>query len=129
MSKENVKTRSPIVEIVMAVVVAVIFSLVLILIAAFIIKIFNVPTKAIAIINQVIKGVSVLAACLLCLKTPLNGWLKGIAVGFFYIAVAFVIFSLLGGGFEWSLKILNDIAIGCVTGLLSGIIAANIRKG
>ena len=128
MSKENAKTHSPIFEVIISVTVAVIISLILILLAAFIIKIFNIPTSAIAILNQVIKGLSVLVACMFCLKQPVNGWLKGIIVGFFYIVIAFVIFSLLGGGFEWSLKILNDLAIGCVTGLLSGIIAANIRK-
>lgn len=128
MRKENAKVHSPIFEVAIAVVVAVILSLLLILLAALLIKLCNIPTSAIAIINQVIKGVSVLVACLLCLKQPVNGWLKGIIVGFFYIAIAFVMFSLLGGGFEWSLKILNDLAIGCVTGLLSGIIAANIRK-
>lgn len=128
MSEEKVKSRKPVFEIVKSVIVAVILSLVLILLAALLIKVCNIPTSAIPVINQVIKAVSVLVACLLCLKVPQNGWLKGIAVGLMYIVIAFVIFSLLDGAFDWSLKILNDVAIGSVTGAVSGIIAANIRK-
>ena len=128
MSEEKVKSRSAVLEIIKSVIVAVILSLILILLAALLIKVCNIKTSAIPIINQVIKGVSVLAACLLCLKTPTNGWLKGIVVGIVYIIIAFVLFSLLDGAFEFSLKLLNDAAIGTVTGCLSGIIAANIRK-
>lgn len=128
MSGEKIQSRSALFEVIKSVIVAVILSLALILLAALLIKVCNIPTSAIPIINQVIKGVSVLVACLFCLKTPANGWVKGIFVGLMYIVIAFVIFSLLDGGFEWSLKILNDMAIGSVTGFLSGIIAANIRK-
>lgn len=128
MSEEKVKSRSAVLEIIKSVIVAVILSLIFILLAALLIKVCNIKTSSIPIINQVIKGVSVLAACLLCLKTPTNGWLKGIVVGIVYIIIAFVLFSLLDGAFEFSLKLLNDAAIGTVTGCLSGIIAANIRK-
>ena len=128
MSGEKVKTHSAVFEIIKSVVVAVIISLALILLAALLIKVCNIPTSAIPIINQAIKALSVLVACMVCLKTPQNGWLKGIAVGLAYIIIAFVIFSLLDGAFDWSLKILNDVAIGSVTGALSGIIAANVRK-
>ena len=96
--------------------------------SALVIKLFNVPSVAIPIINQVLKGISVLVACLISFKIPKNGWVKGIAVGFFYTALAFVIFSLLDGAFKFDLTILNDLAIGCVSGFLSGIITANIRK-
>ncbi len=128
MSGEKVKTHSAVFEIIKSVIVAVIISLALILLAALLIKVCNIPTSAIPIINQAIKALSVLVACMVCLKTPQNGWLKGIAVGLAYIIIAFVIFSLLDGAFDWSLKILNDVAIGSVTGALSGIIAANVRK-
>lgn len=128
MSGEKVKTHSAVFEIIKSVIVAVIISLALILLAALLIKVCNIPTSAIPIINQAIKALSVLVACMVCLKTPQNGWLKGIAVGLAYIIIASVIFSLLDGAFDWSLKILNDVAIGSVTGALSGIIAANVRK-
>ena len=115
-------------EVVKAMIIAIIVSLVLILLAAFIIKIFNIATGAIPIINQVIKGISILVGCLIALRLPHNGWVRGIVVGLLYIAISFVIFSLLDGHFDWGLHILNDVALGSVTGMLSGIIAANLKK-
>ena len=124
----KVKKKSAVLEVLKAVIIAIIISLVAVLLAALIIKLFNIPSGAIPIINQVIKGVSVLVACLISFKMPINGWVKGIAAGFFYTAIAFVIFSLLDGAFKFDLSILNDLAICCVSGCVSGVIAANIRK-
>lgn len=115
-------------EIIKAIVIAILISLVSILIMAFAIKIFNIPTTIIPIINQVIKGLSILLACLFSLKLPNNGWLRGIFVGILYVIIAFVIFSLLDGKFVFGLNCLNDIAIGSISGLISGIISVNIRK-
>ena len=128
MSKSETKKSNGILEILKAVIVALILSLVLILLASFIVKLANIDTKYLSIINQIIKGVSVLVACLICLKTPSGGWARGIIVGIIYIALAFVVFSLLNGKFVFDLSIVNDLAIGSITGLLSGIIAVNIRK-
>ena len=117
-------------EIVKAIIIAVIISLAAILVLAFLIKTANIPSDTIPIINQIVKGASILIACLLCLKLPRNGWLRGLAVGIVYILLAFVIFSLLNSAkFNFGLNLLNDIALGSVTGLLSGIIAGLIRKG
>lgn len=128
MENEVSSKKSSILEVVKAVIIAIIISLVGVLLAALIIKLFNIPSGGIPIINQVIKGISVLAACLIAFKTPHNCWVKGIVTGLIYTALAFVIFSLLGGKFTFDWTILNDVAIGCVSGFLSGIIAANIRK-
>lgn len=128
MENEVKSKKSPVFEVLKAVIIAVIISLVGVLLAALVIKLFNIGSGAIPIINQVIKGVSVLVACLICLKQPQNGWLKGIVVGFFYTVASYVIFSLLNGSFAFDLSILNDLAIGCLSGFISGIIAANIRK-
>ncbi len=128
MSKTEAKKGNGILEILKAIILALIFSLVLILAASLIVKLANIETDYLPIINQVIKGVSILAACLICLKTPTGGWARGIIIGIIYIALAFVVFSLLNGKFTFDLSILNDLAIGSVTGLISGIIAVNIRK-
>lgn len=115
-------------EIIKAIIIAVIISLAAILALAFLIKAVNIPADIVPIINQAIKGVSILAACLWCLKLPRNGWIRGIVVGVVYILLAFVIFSLLNGAkFNIGLNLLNDIALGSVSGLLSGVIAGLIR--
>ena len=115
-------------ETIIAVFVALIISLILVVVAAFAIKLFNIPDNAIMIINQVIKGLSILIAGLICLKLPNNGWLRGFIVGLVYILLAFVVFSLLSGEFTFGLSLLNDAVLGGVSGLISGIIAVNIRK-
>lgn len=122
------KRGSYIFETLIAIFVAIVISLLLVVVAAFMIKLFNAPDTAIVIINQVIKGLSILLSCLICLRLPHNGWLRGFIVGLIYVAVAFVVFSLLSGEFIIDLSLLNDCVLGGVTGLISGIIAVNIRK-
>ena len=116
-------------EIVKAIIIAVIISLAAILGLAFLIKAVNIPASMIPIINQVIKGVSILTACLICLRLPHNGWLRGIMVGIVYIFAAYLIFSLLDGAkFSFGLGLLNDLALGSVSGLLSGVVSGLIRR-
>lgn len=122
------KSGKYVLETVIAVFVALIISLILVVVAAFAIKLFSIPDNAIMIINQVIKGLSILVAGLICLKLPNNGWLRGFIVGLVYILLAFVVFSLLSGEFTFGLSLLNDAVLGGVSGLISGIIAVNIRK-
>jgi len=125
----NPTKKHYILEMVKAVIVAVIISLVAILIFAFIIQAANIADNVIPIVNQIIKGVAILVSCLICLRLPKNGWLRGLAVGLVYIAVSFLIFSLMNRAtFNFGLNLLNDVAIGAVSGLISGIIASLIRK-
>lgn len=126
MSKQ--RKGNSLLETIIAVVVALIISLLLVVVAAFAIKLFNIGDGAICIINQVIKGLSILLACLICLKSPSNGWLRGAIVGMIYIITAFVVFSLLSGEFIFDLSLANDAVLGMVSGLISGIISVNIRK-
>ena len=121
MEKAASHNRSSFLEVIKAIIVAIIISLIAILVMAFVIKMLSISTHTVPIINQVIKGVSILIACLICLKTPSNGWLKGLTVGILYIALAFVIFSLLDGDFKFGLSLLNDSAIGAVSGLGSSL--------
>ncbi len=122
------KQGSYLFEIIIAVFMALIISLVLIIVAAFSIKLFNISDNAIIIINQVIKGLSILIAGIVCLKLPNNGWLRGFIFGLLYILLAFVVFSLLSGKFNFDLTLINDAVLGGVSGLISGIIAVNIHK-
>lgn len=115
-------------EIVMAIIIALILSLVLILIAAFCIKQFNLSDTVTPIINQVIKCVSIFLGCMCALKQPKNGWLRGMCIGFVYVWLSYIVFSLLAGEFKVGLSLLNDATLGTVFGLISGIIAVNLRK-
>ena len=122
------RDRGYVFEIVKANIIVLIFALVAVLLSALVVKIFNINDKAIPIINQVIKSLSILLGCLLSLKKPNNGWLRGIICGFIFVWISFVVFSLLDSKFVFGLSLLNDCVLGMVTGMISGIIAVNIRK-
>ena len=71
------RDRGYVFEIVKANIIALIVALVAILLSALIVKLFSVSDGAIPIINQVIKSVSIFIGCLVSLKKPNNGWLRG----------------------------------------------------
>ncbi|MCL2370083.1 MAG: TIGR04086 family membrane protein [Firmicutes bacterium] len=116
-------------KILKAVIIAMLISLVGILIMAFVVQWLSIDTRFISIINQVIKGIAILVACFFALKKTKNGAFVGLAVGLIFIALAFVIFSLLDNN-TWAvgLTLLNDVVLGAVTGFVAGIITVNIRK-
>ncbi|MBO5215150.1 MAG: TIGR04086 family membrane protein [Clostridia bacterium] len=111
-----------------ALVISLIITFVLVLLSALIIKIFSIPTEYICIINQIIKGVAVFLSALFSFRLPSKGFIRGIIHGIVYILVTFVLFSVLGGSFSFGISLLNDITLGAITGLLSGIFAVNVRK-
>lgn len=104
-------------------------SLVGILIFAFFIKYVAVPTSAIRPVNQVIKGISLFVGTFIALKkTDKMGLVTGLLIGLFYTVLAFVVFSILDGHFEFSKTLVNDLLFGGIIGAICGIIAVNLRK-
>ena len=104
-------------------------SLVGILIFAFFIKYVAVPTSAIRPVNQVIKGISLFVGTFIALKkTDKMGLVTGLLIGLFYTVLAFVVFSVLDGHFEFSKTLINDLLFGGIIGAICGIIAVNLRK-
>ncbi|MDE7464609.1 MAG: TIGR04086 family membrane protein, partial [Clostridiales bacterium] len=57
-----------------------------------------------------------------------NGWLRGMICGFIFVWLSFIVFSLLDSKFEFGLALFNNCVLGTLSGLISGIIAVNIRK-
>src|SRR5574344_847453 len=86
--------------------IALSISLVGILIFAFFIKYVAISTDAIKPINQVIKGIIVLA----------------------YTVLSFIVFSILYGNFEFNKTLINDFLFGGIIGAICGIISVNFRK-
>lgn len=126
------KRTGYVLEMVKALIVALIITLLLEVLGAFLVKQFNWKDNSLRIINQVIKGVSVFLSALFCFRSPNNGWVRGIIFGILYIAVSEFVFALLnqaqGHSFVFDISLLNDVAIGSVTGLISGIIAVNVVR-
>lgn len=104
-------------------------SLVLILIFAFILRFVPIKDEAIAPVNQVIKGISVLIGTLVAMrKCKEMGLITGLLIGLFYTVFAFITFSILDRQFNFSPTIFNDLVFGAIIGAICGIIAVNLRK-
>lgn len=105
------------------------FSLLAILIFAFIIKYTGIQDGAIQPINQVIKAVSILIGCFVFgKKIKTKGWLFGGIIGVLFTILAFVVFSILDGSFNFNLNLITDIVFGALMGIIAGIIAISLRK-
>lgn len=108
---------------------AISISLICVLIFAFVIKFTSISESWITPINQGIKIVSILfGAYIMSKKIRSNGWLWGIILGSAYTLLAFLLFSILNGKFNFNISLLNDLIFGSIIGLISGIITFAIRK-
>lgn len=105
------------------------FSLIAILIFAFLLRFIAIPDSAIKPVNQVIKILSVFFGVFMGLKKSKEmGLISGLVIGLLYTIIAFVAFSILDGGFSFSISLINDLLFGSITGAICGIIAVNFRK-
>lgn len=109
--------------------IAVSFSLVAILIFALIIKYVGITDNLISPINQVIKVISIFIGTFFALKKDCSkGLAKGLFIGVFYTALAYILFSALSRTFAFNLTLLNDMLFGMIIGAICGIIAVNLKR-
>ena len=104
-------------------------SLIGILFFAFIIKLFGITDQYLRPVNQVIKAISILFGVFIGIKKyNQKGLILGLAIGLCYTLLAFVVFSILNGGFNVDKTLLNDAIFGGIMGGICGIIAINLKK-
>lgn len=111
-------------DFVKGIVVAIIFSLGLVVLFAFILKWFSLPDNVISPVTFVIKCLSVVIGSLLAVKGN-KGLVKGVSFGSVYIVIAFLIFSMLSGSFSIGLSSLLDLLSAAACGGIVGIIKVN----
>ncbi len=126
---EKKQGSGAVLSIVKGSIIALCVSLVGILIFAFCLKFTSLSDKLITPINQVIKGLSIFLGVLFGLKKRKEmGLVSGLLIGLIYTLVAFVVFSILNGGFAFDRTLLNDVIFGTLIGGICGIICVNIKK-
>lgn len=103
-------------------------SLVLIVLFAIAIKIFDISQDFIIPINQVIKIVSLFFGCYIGLKGCDKGLIKGIVIGGLYSILSYIIFSFLCGMFHFGLTSVTDLIFGMLIGGLCGMLAVNFKR-
>ncbi len=104
-----------------------IFSLIAVLVFSFIVHLFSLGDNVIHVVDQFIKSLAVFIGCFFSLKGR-GGWLKGLLTGLFVFVLTYLIFGLIAGAKVFTWNFLIDAAFGAVIGLISGIIAVNVRK-
>ncbi len=124
----STKPKSAILYIIKGAIISLIFSIILVLGFAVVLRFVDMSDSIIKIINQVIKALSIFLGCLLGLKkSKEHGLYKGIVLGLIYTVVAFLMFSLLDGSFAFSGSVMIDLCYGGIVGGLCGIINSSIR--
>lgn len=119
--------RANIVQIVKAVLAAVIISLAFVLIFTVVIQLFSLPTSAIKPVNQVFKVIAIAAGGLIFIRGD-GGLLKGIIYGIAAVIVTYFIYAAISSSLSVSWKFIFEILLGAAAGGISGIIAVNIKK-
>lgn len=105
----------------------VIFSLIAVIIFAFIINVCNLPDGVIKGVNQFIKFVAVFVGCFFTLKGRF-GYIKGAITGLLIYVLTYLIFAAVVGTYIFDAGFAIDSAFGLLAGVISGIIAVNVKK-
>lgn len=125
---ENSLKSKNFLQILKGVGVSLVVSLVGILVFAFVLRFVNIGDNLIKVINQVIKVLSVLLGVSLTLKKDkTKGLLKGAGVGVLYTLLAYLVFSVLVGNFNFGLSLVFDTIFAAVIGLICGVIFVNVK--
>ena len=99
-----------------------------ILVFAFILQFVSVSERWIRFTDQIIKLFGITAACLVSVRGE-KGYLKGACTGVSVAAVTYILFGLISGSLDFGISVLWEALYGIVAGLLSGIIAVNLKNG
>lgn len=99
---------------------------VLVLILALIIKLFQIPDGVLSIIMQAVKGISVVAGCIIAVKNG-KGLLKGFSGALIFVLLATVIHAIFGGEFQIA-QLGIDAGVCCLLGAVTGAIVGSKRS-
>ena len=114
-------------QIIKGVIISIIICLVSVLVFAYAIKLFSLPSSIIKPVNQVVKVVAVTIGCLLSVRPP-KGFVKGLLIGFFSVFLEYLIFGIISKSLGFGVSEVLDLLFGGVMGILAGIICSNIKK-
>ncbi|MBO7214460.1 MAG: TIGR04086 family membrane protein [Clostridia bacterium] len=119
--------KSTILSFIKGTVIAVIFSLVAILIFAFLIKAFSISLGAIKPVVIILKILAVFLGVLFSINGE-KGLIKGGALGIIIIFITFILFSIIGKSFGFSINFLWELLLGLAVGGVGGILGVNLKK-
>lgn len=96
---------------------------------AVILKFADIPTEAICYVNNVITALSIFVMVLMLKKSSNEKLLlKAVIAGIVYSLLAFVVYSILNGGFNFDLSFLFDLLFAVIVAVVVSIILKLFSK-
>lgn len=112
-------------QILKGVITALCITLVSVLCFALILNLTSLGDGVIKPVNRFIKLAAVFCGACVTVKGG-KGFLKGSIIGLSATVLSFLIFALIGGGFDFGWNIFIDVICGTISGGLSGAVAVNL---
>ena len=118
------ESKNVFISLLKAVVIALLFSLIGVLVFALIISVCSLDDLVIKPVNYLIKCLSVFLGCFMSVKGE-KGLIKGAFFGAVISIICYVVFSLISGSFNFNIALVWEILLGVAIGAVAGVIAVN----
>ena len=126
-AREDVLRSAP-ASLVRGALIALVATAVLVLGFAVLVLLMDLGGSVITPVNQVIKVVSILAGTFAASTGRVRGWVAGLIVGGAYMLLGIVLYCALAGRMLPIAVMAGDLGLGLAAGLLSGMLAASLRR-
>ena len=128
MAAKDGALRSAPASLVRGALISILVTAVLVLVFSVLVLLMDLGGKVITPVNQVIKVVSILAGTFAASTGRVRGWVAGLIVGGAYMLLGIVLYCAFAGRMLPVLVMIGDLGLGLAAGLLSGMLAASLRR-
>lgn len=115
-------------DILLSTIIALVVSIILILLFALVIRLFDISENAIRPVNIVIKTLSIFIGIFSGVRNCNAVALKGMLIGLTYYLISFLLFSALSGNFSAENIKIADVVFAIITGLIGSIVKVAVKK-
>ena len=123
MNDVKVKKGGAVVEILKSCLIGLVVTLIGTVLLAIVLKFADIPGKAVRYINDVIKALSLFMSVHILKKSSTEKLLiRALIAGAVYGVLAFVVFSILNGGFTFDASILFDLLFAVAVAVIIAVI-------
>ena len=120
--------NNSVVKVIKGSAIAIILTLIFLSIYAALLSATNISEATMVPVVLVITGISILiGSSMSTVSIKSQGMLNGFLVGLIYMAVLYIISSIMLVGFEFNLNSVIMLIVGAVTGMIGGVIGVNIK--
>lgn len=126
---QNTDSKKNLVNIVKGIVISYLLTFVLLFIFSIVLTYTNIGESTIAPVIIVLTMISILiGSSTSSMKIKKNGILNGGVIGFVYIAILYLISSMVQTGFGINAYTIVMIVLSILSGMIGGIVGVNLKK-